>query len=76
MLPKCLNAQDPKLSHGSQCDICCRTEQVFLFAIKNRDNRQKTVGIESTGRIFSENTRILLSAENAYFSLQGRDDER
>ena len=48
----------------------------FLFAIKNRANRQKTVGMESTGRIFSENTRILLSAENAYFSLQGCDDER
>ena len=60
----------------SQCDICCRTEQVFLFAGKNRVYRQKTVGMESTGRILSENTRILLSAENAYFSLQGCDDER
>lgn len=34
----------------------------------NRANRQKTVGMESTGRIFSENTRILVSAEKCVFS--------
>ena len=61
---------------GASVISVAEQNRFFLFAIKNRANRQKTVGMESTGRIFSENTRILLSAENAYFSLQGCDDER